>query len=779
VWSTLDEVHLITKERKKRRQAGSMRDDGVDEDAAELADVELLLLDDVLGEGRNVDLREPHEAFTALATVASASRHGSTPMALSRKASAAASSAELMAKTPLSRRGTARSDAGAASSFRLGVCPVDDGTGALLMGGHGGTGLLGAGDGVLGMGGSFSAVPMAPRGGALADASGGLMMIGALSFDQANDDAATRSTAHADDGMGFGDAADGGDWYQEDSAPLPLAATRARKPRGLASLWGTEDVEDETDPLDDPWLLLRPEDADDSVLSEAQAAGTSGVLRRWVERPMRGGKTTSRPKNAAGLARDGVDDMGGVAVPTASLAHLALSGAPVLTAIGQAPVASSKAAWSLGASRLSQATGLPSCDTFSVTSAQPTLAEFAPAFGARKAAHAKARLARARAANAASSSAAAAAVDEAPFFGDDAGMGAFDDGYEDDEDDARHHANDDDEAAVEEDGQAAARAVLFSGADEDDVHLAPVPASASLGSYEAMVLKYRDEFLQSAQSQVRASALSKRVAEWTDAMMAALEQDEARGEFDVHVYGQGVLQALEGCPTMETGVPFQQVLSEGENILVAEQSGEDDEDEHQRSVALGSDSAQVARSFLALLQLANEGNVELDHAESGAGTMDDLCVRLLHSRAAAQERFAQLQGTQAATPSKQRPSKKRLQKEDMSESAEEEEEAPESGGRGRKTHKSGARSTGDTPHAKRVTLVHEDDAIAASATGEAPPRRKKNVLQASAAGTNQTAARGAHKRTAEQSKEDFASGESPQPKTTKTTRASRRLAARA
>lgn len=125
IYQTLD----LLMQQKRKRQASSIRADGVDTDAMVEAEEELLLLNDVIPIGKSIDLDEKPETYDAIAAVAAGGR---LPLGTPR-AAAAATHTNLMAMTPLSRLRAFRSDGGGADSFQLAACPVDPHSGALMM----------------------------------------------------------------------------------------------------------------------------------------------------------------------------------------------------------------------------------------------------------------------------------------------------------------------------------------------------------------------------------------------------------------------------------------------------------------------------------------------------------------------------------------------------------------------------------------------------------------------------------------------------------------------
>lgn len=110
--------------------------------------------------------------------------------------------------------------------------------------------------------------------------------------------------------------------------------------------------------------------------------------------------------------------------------------------------------------------------------------------------------------------------------------------------------------------------------------------------------------MQGVDKYARETQLTKRVADWQQKLEPLLEEQENREPFDIHVYGDRILNKLvknkkkqqKGAP-----VPFEDVAGHLSQF-------------------------EVCRLFLASLQLANMGNVELQHS---SGEDQHLGMRLL------------------------------------------------------------------------------------------------------------------------------------------------------
>eukprot|EP00455_Lapot_gusevi_P056009 TRINITY_DN9205_c0_g2_i3.p1 TRINITY_DN9205_c0_g2~~TRINITY_DN9205_c0_g2_i3.p1 ORF type:complete len:366 (-),score=108.38 TRINITY_DN9205_c0_g2_i3:147-1115(-) len=138
--------------------------------------------------------------------------------------------------------------------------------------------------------------------------------------------------------------------------------------------------------------------------------------------------------------------------------------------------------------------------------------------------------------------------------------------------------------------------------DADQVEVESEPSSAELDQalmnfaqpYEELVRDHVESYVSSAQVYLMESKLSRRVAAWQARLEPILEEQEAHPPFDIHAYGQKLIHKLceepeasdEKAPAAETQVAFDDLVQ-------------------------GETSYDICRLFLASLQLANNGNVEI------------------------------------------------------------------------------------------------------------------------------------------------------------------------
>jgi len=104
-------------------------------------------------------------------------------------------------------------------------------------------------------------------------------------------------------------------------------------------------------------------------------------------------------------------------------------------------------------------------------------------------------------------------------------------------------------------------------------------------AYEDMCRKYVDRYLKGVENFVHQSGLEARVSEWQEKLSPKLEAEEKREVFDIHSYGDRV-KTLVSKQSTKTEVPFGKAVA-------------------------GLPQFDICRAFLATLQLANDGNVEI------------------------------------------------------------------------------------------------------------------------------------------------------------------------
>jgi len=150
---------------------------------------------------------------------------------------------------------------------------------------------------------------------------------------------------------------------------------------------------------------------------------------------------------------------------------------------------------------------------------------------------------------------------------------------------------------------------FYYNGDDDFNHDDEIPESTTFqlneshieppNSYLSMVKDHLQSYLANAQKWASESRLHMVVREWEEKIEPILEIQNNRPVFDIHDYGEQILTELKE----ETETSFEELAASYSNT-----NGE--------SSSL--DQFEVCRLFLASLQLANTGNVELKHSSNNS-----------------------------------------------------------------------------------------------------------------------------------------------------------------
>ena len=116
---------------------------------------------------------------------------------------------------------------------------------------------------------------------------------------------------------------------------------------------------------------------------------------------------------------------------------------------------------------------------------------------------------------------------------------------------------------------------------------------------------------------VRETDLSKKVADWQGKLAPILKEQDAHPPFDIHACGNKIVQHLETRST-KSKAELRQKPSKPTRQALPTDENDDDDDEIIAfdQIVGGLPQYQVCRMFLASLQLANNGNVELKHGKT-------------------------------------------------------------------------------------------------------------------------------------------------------------------
>lgn len=153
--------------------------------------------------------------------------------------------------------------------------------------------------------------------------------------------------------------------------------------------------------------------------------------------------------------------------------------------------------------------------------------------------------------------------------------------------------------------------------DSNDKYTDAVNAMAQLGgdrplTYEEICRQHIESFMEGAEQYVRETDLTKQVNEWQSKLTPLLKQQDERPPFDIQLYGREIIGNLEEKRRVSLATP-----------KLPKRQRTDEEDKECEVVpfdklAGGKNSYEVCRMFLASLQLANNGNVQLVHGKTAA-----------------------------------------------------------------------------------------------------------------------------------------------------------------
>lgn len=192
------------------------------------------------------------------------------------------------------------------------------------------------------------------------------------------------------------------------------------------------------------------------------------------------------------------------------------------------------------------------------------------------------------------------------------------DDFADDDDDGYYNAGDADfgwgggdvgDGSMDDKYPDSAEAAAYMSLDNGDRPL----------TYEEICRQHIESFMQGAEQYVRESDLTKQVNEWQTKLTPLLKEQDERPPFDIQHYGREIIGHLKHEHTTRVSMTprknKRQRLSESE---------EDEEDEGTPEAVTfdtlvgGKNHYEVCRMFLASLQLANNGNVQLVHGKTAA-----------------------------------------------------------------------------------------------------------------------------------------------------------------
>ncbi|KAL3132422.1 hypothetical protein ABBQ32_008980 [Trebouxia sp. C0010 RCD-2024] len=126
----------------------------------------------------------------------------------------------------------------------------------------------------------------------------------------------------------------------------------------------------------------------------------------------------------------------------------------------------------------------------------------------------------------------------------------------------------------------------------------PAQADAESMSYEELCQAHIEAFIQAAAAAEVQTELAARVSSWRHKIQPLLDEQEARPAFDIHSYGDQILDRLASlsCKDSDGPVDVHPTLAEPVGFQV---------------VAQQASQAEVSRLFSAMLQLINNGNIQI------------------------------------------------------------------------------------------------------------------------------------------------------------------------
>lgn len=231
---------------------------------------------------------------------------------------------------------------------------------------------------------------------------------------------------------------------------------------------------------------------------------------------------------------------------------------------------------------------------------------------------------------AAAALAGADAADEA----EEADADFFAGGFEDDGDDYGP-AGDFGDAPPEFDGAADAWVAGEAGAAGAEAAAAAAQRDAGEMTYEELCRAHIEAFISAAAAAEVQTELASRVSTWRAKMAPALEEEDARPEFDIQRYGESLLgrMATLSCADTTAGggeeAAAQQAPAKGAKGKAAAAAAAPAEMRFEEVMAQAEAPYDISRSFSSMLQLVNNGNVRLTKL---GGSSDDFTLALLDAR---------------------------------------------------------------------------------------------------------------------------------------------------
>ncbi|KAA6428176.1 MAG: condensin-2 complex subunit H2 [Trebouxia sp. A1-2] len=126
----------------------------------------------------------------------------------------------------------------------------------------------------------------------------------------------------------------------------------------------------------------------------------------------------------------------------------------------------------------------------------------------------------------------------------------------------------------------------------------PADGDADSMSYEELCQAHIEAFIQAAAAAEVQTELASRVSNWRYKIQPLLDEQDARPAFDIHLYGDQVLDKLARLSCRDPDHPVELQTSMVEPVGFEAVAGEESQ-------------AEVSRLFSAMLQLINNGNIQI------------------------------------------------------------------------------------------------------------------------------------------------------------------------
>ena len=132
-------------------------------------------------------------------------------------------------------------------------------------------------------------------------------------------------------------------------------------------------------------------------------------------------------------------------------------------------------------------------------------------------------------------------------------------------------------------------------------------------TFEELCRAHIRAFAKGAEKYRTETNLTKRVGDWQSKLFPILEEEEARPEFDIHVYGEHVIKSIKN--------------TDGSDFI----GGSKHSKTHFSSMTKTMQQYDVCRLFLASLSLINSGNIKINANEGQVIGPDSFVIELVNS----------------------------------------------------------------------------------------------------------------------------------------------------